>query len=52
MFKNPLYIKTQMDTLKESILKDLGKHGLTGAQLEKLPSLEGWRKNPAYKAEN
>jgi len=52
MFKNPLYIKTQMDTLKESILGDLGKHGLTAAQLEKLPSLETWRKNPAYKPEN
>jgi len=52
MFKNPLFIQTQMDTLKESILKDLGKHGLTVAQLEKLPSLETWRKNPAYKPED
>lgn len=52
MFKNPLFIKTQMDTLKESILSDLGKHGLTAAQLEKLPSLETWRKNPAYKPED
>ncbi len=52
MFKNPLFIQTQMDTLKESILGDLGKHGLTAAQLEKLPSLETWRKNPAYKPEN
>ena len=52
MFKNPLFIKTQMDTLKASILGDLGKHGLTVGQLEKLPSLETWRKNPAYKPEN
>lgn len=52
MFKNPLFIKTQMDTLKESILSDLRKHGLTAAQLEKLPSLETWRKNPAYKPED
>lgn len=52
MFKNPLFIKTQMDTLKESILSDLGKYGLTAAQLEKLPSLETWRKNPAYKPED
>ena len=51
MFKNPLFIKTQMDTLKESILGDLGKYGLTPTQLEKLPSLETWRKNPAYQAE-
>lgn len=52
MFKNPLFIQTQMDTLKQSILGDLGKHGLTAAQLEKLPSLETWRKNPSYKPEN
>ena len=52
MFKNPLFIKTQMDTLKESILSDLGKYGLTVAQLEKLPSLDTWRKNPAYKPED
>ena len=51
-FTNPLFIKTQMDTLKESILSDLGKYGLTVAQLEKLPSLETWRKNPAYKPED